>query len=96
MRRCRRYSPASSTLYNLMRGIMSHRIMTCSLVLNLICSALFLGGWLGPNVETSFNPKISQPVLSSTTAVHPLASVIGSVELGQRVFVAPLCVDSRR
>ena len=68
---------------------MSHRIMTCSLVLNLICSALFLGGWLGPNVETSFNPKISQPVLSSTTAVHPLASVIGSVELGQRVFVAP-------
>ena len=68
---------------------MSHKIMTLSPGFNLIFSALFLGGWLGANVETTFNPKISQPILSKTTTVHPLASVIGSVELGQRVFVAP-------
>ncbi len=63
--------------------------MTWSLGLNLVFSALFLGGWLGANVETTFNPTISLPILSTTSTVHPMASVIGSVELGQRVFVAP-------
>ena len=68
---------------------MSHRIVTCSLGLNLIFCALFLGGWLGTNVETTFNPTVTQPILSQTSTVHPMASVIGSVKLGQRVFVAP-------
>lgn len=68
---------------------MSHTLAPWSLGFNLVLSALFLGGWLGANVETTFNPTVSQPVLSKTTTVHPLASVIGSVELGQRVYVAP-------
>ncbi|MBA2484847.1 MAG: carbonic anhydrase [Nitrospira sp.] len=68
---------------------MSHRLLTASVALNLVFCALFLGGWLGANLETSFNPTIDRPILSKTSNVHPLASVIGSVDLGDRVFVAP-------
>lgn len=60
-----------------------------SLSLNLIVSALALGGSVWPNVETTFNLDVDTPVLSPSTYVHPQASVTGSVTLGQRVFVAP-------
>ncbi len=63
--------------------------ITLSLSFNLLLCTSFLVGWVGPNSRTSFNPTIDRPVLSSTSTIHPLASVIGSVELGDRVFVAP-------
>lgn len=42
-----------------------------------------------PNVETSFSPSVHQPELHRHDFVHPLAAVIGAVELGDDVFVAP-------
>ena len=44
---------------------------------------------MGPNVQTSFNPTIATPTLQANSIIHPMASVMGSVKLGQRVFVAP-------
>jgi len=41
------------------------------------------------NVKTSFSPKVSEPQLHRHDFIHPLASVIGAVELGDDVFVAP-------
>jgi carbonic anhydrase/acetyltransferase-like protein (isoleucine patch superfamily) len=41
------------------------------------------------NVKTSFSPETHTPALEPTDFVHPLASVIGAVELGADVFVAP-------
>jgi carbonic anhydrase/acetyltransferase-like protein (isoleucine patch superfamily) len=63
--------------------------LSVSLCLNLLFLVLVLGGWVGPNVSTSFNPWISDPAIAKTARVHPLAAVIGSVTLGERVFVAP-------
>ncbi len=63
--------------------------LNLSVSLNLVACALFLGGWIGPNLQTSFNPTVDHPLVPATTTVHPLASVIGSVDLGERVFVAP-------
>lgn len=57
--------------------------------LNLALVAIILGGWVGPNVKTSFNLDVDEPILSGTARVHQLASVIGSVTLGKRVYVAP-------
>lgn len=65
------------------------RLLVFSLSLNLVLLGLGLGGWLGPNVQTSFNLDVDNPVLAPTSYVHPLASVTGSVTLGQKVFVAP-------
>ena len=67
----------------------TERLLTWSLCGNLALGTIFLEGWLGPNVQTSFNPWISQPAVAETARVHPLAAVIGSVTLGERVFVAP-------
>lgn len=64
-------------------------LLPFSLSLNLIVSALMLGGWLGPNVKTSFNQDIDNPVIAATARVHPLAAVMGSVTLGELVYVAP-------
>lgn len=41
------------------------------------------------NVETSFSPHVHHPALHRHDFVHPLAAVIGAVELGDDVFVAP-------
>ncbi len=65
------------------------RVLGMSLSLTLLCLMVILSGWVGPNVSTSFNPWISDPVIAKTARVHPLAAVIGSVTLGERVFVAP-------
>lgn len=43
----------------------------------------------GANVKTSFSPDVDEPMLSGTARVHQLASVMGSVTLGERVYVAP-------
>ena len=40
------------------------------------------------NVQTDFS-SVHQPVIGEGTYVHPLAAVIGNVELGRSVMVAP-------
>jgi len=60
----------------------------------LLLLALILGGWVGPNVITSFNPDVDMPVVASTARIHPLAAVMGSVKLGEKVYVAP-CASIR-
>lgn len=44
---------------------------------------------LSASVSTRFSPDVKRPRLHGHDFVHPLASVIGAVELGERVFVAP-------
>ncbi len=41
------------------------------------------------NVLADFCGKVSEPVIDSTTYVHPLASVIGNVILGKNIMVSP-------
>lgn len=42
------------------------------------------------NVVTDFSAKVSEPVVDSTTYVHPLAAVIGNVILGKHIMVSPM------
>lgn len=44
---------------------------------------------LRPNVATSFNTDVNNPVVGAESYVDRLASVIGDVTLGKKVFVAP-------
>lgn len=44
---------------------------------------------LRPNVATDFNPSVDTPVIAPSTYVDRLASVIGSVSIGDQVFVGP-------
>jgi carbonic anhydrase/acetyltransferase-like protein (isoleucine patch superfamily) len=44
---------------------------------------------LRPNVRTEFNPRTESPRVDASAYVDPMASVIGNVEIGQRVYVAP-------
>jgi carbonic anhydrase/acetyltransferase-like protein (isoleucine patch superfamily) len=46
-------------------------------------------GHVEPNVRTAFSPEVHAPALHRHDYVHPLAAVIGAVELGDDVFVAP-------
>ena len=63
----------------------------------LVLVAAFAIGWhqrgevsrVEDNVETSFSPRVRHPSLHRHDFVHPLAAVIGAVELGDDVFVAP-------
>lgn len=70
------------------------RWLPVSLTLNLVLLALLLGGWVGPNVKTSFNLDVDTPVIAATARIHPLAAVMGSVKLGEKVYVAP-CASIR-
>ncbi|WP_334109472.1 hypothetical protein [Thermodesulfitimonas autotrophica] len=42
-----------------------------------------------PNVVTTFNPTAETPVIAKDAYIDPLASVIGNVEIGSKVYVAP-------
>jgi len=42
-----------------------------------------------PNVKTSFSPEVHAPALHRHDFVHPLAAVIGAVEIGEEVFIGP-------
>lgn len=42
-----------------------------------------------PNVVTTFNPTTETPVIAKDAYIDPLASVIGNVEIGPKVYVAP-------
>ena len=61
-----------------------------SLGVNLVLVSLFLVGYVGPNDKTTFMPDIEAPTIGAHTRIHPLAVVIGSVTIGERVFVAPM------
>ena len=65
------------------------RVLAISLSTNLVLVSLFLVGYVGPSVKTSFMPEVEAPVIGTKTRIHPLAMVIGSVTLGEQVFVAP-------
>ncbi len=47
-----------------------------------------------PNVRTSFIDYLAIPDVDASAYVHPLASVIGQVSIGQRVMVSP-CASIR-
>lgn len=42
------------------------------------------------NVLTDFSSKVSEPVIDSSTYVHPQAAVIGNVILGKNILVSPM------
>jgi carbonic anhydrase/acetyltransferase-like protein (isoleucine patch superfamily) len=44
---------------------------------------------LRPNVRTDFNPRTESPRIEASTHVDPMATIIGNVEIGHRVYVAP-------
>ncbi len=41
------------------------------------------------NVATDFSPEVAEPRISPSAYVHPLAAVIGAVQIGRRVMVSP-------
>lgn len=43
----------------------------------------------GPNVTSDYSLTMERPVIARTAYIHPQASVIGYVSLGERVLVAP-------
>lgn len=43
----------------------------------------------GPNVTTDFGLAMERPVISETAYVHPQASVVGFVTVGEHVYVGP-------
>ncbi len=46
-------------------------------------------GVLRKNTATDFNPDIESPSVHPAAYLDPLSSVIGNVEIGERVYVAP-------
>jgi len=66
-----------------------NRTLMLSLSLNLALSSLLLVGYVGPSVKTTFMPDVEAPVIGKKSRIHPLAMVIGSVTIGDQVFVAP-------
>ncbi len=65
------------------------RQLAVSMSLNVVLAGLLLVGWVAPNVKTSFMPEVQTPVIAPHSRIHPLAAVIGSVSIGERVYVAP-------
>jgi carbonic anhydrase len=45
-----------------------------------------------PNIQTAFNPNVTDPTISEFAYVDPLAVVIGDCEIGKLVLVAPFAV----
>src|SRR3972149_4171736 len=64
-------------------------VLGISIAGNLVLAGLMLSGFTGPNVLTSFNDDVNKPVIAKSAFVHQLASVIGDVKLGEKVYVAP-------
>ena len=64
-------------------------VLGVSIAGNLVLAGLMLSGFTGPNVLTSFNDDVNKPVIAKSAFVHQLASVIGDVKLGEKVYVAP-------
>ena len=66
------------------------RQMKWSLGLNIVLLSAYLVGYVESNVKTTFMPDVEAPTIGAHTRIHPLAVVIGSVTIGDRVFVAPM------
>ena len=64
-------------------------VLGLSIAGNLVLAGLMLSGFTGPNVLTSFNDDVNKPDIAKSAFVHQLASVIGDVKLGEKVYVAP-------
>src|SRR3990172_10623045 len=64
-------------------------VLGVSIAGNLVLAGLMLSGFTGPNVLTSFNDDVNKPEIAKSAFVHQLASVIGDVKLGEKVYVAP-------
>lgn len=64
-------------------------VLPASLSLNVLFIGIALVGWVAPNVPTTFNPHVVEPTIARTARIHPLAAVIGSVTIGELIFVAP-------
>ena len=64
-------------------------VLGVSIAGNLVLAGLMLSGFTGPNVLTSFNDDVNKPEIAKSAFVHQIASVIGEVKLGERVYVAP-------
>jgi carbonic anhydrase len=45
-----------------------------------------------PNIQTDFNPNVTDPTISEFAYLDPLALVIGDCEIGKLVLVAPFAV----
>ncbi len=60
-----------------------------SVILNLLFLGITLAGWVAPNVVTTFNPDVHEPIIGPLSRIHPMAVVNGSVTIGEMVFVAP-------
>lgn len=43
----------------------------------------------GPNALTSFNIRIERPVVAEGSYIHPQATLLGFVNVGPKVFIAP-------
>lgn len=65
------------------------RRLALSMSLNLFLASFLLVGYVGPSVKTTFMPEVEAPVIGFHSRIHPFATVIGSVTIGEHVFVAP-------
>ena len=45
-----------------------------------------------PNIQTGFNPIVTNPTISEFAYVDPLALIVGDCEIGRLVLVAPFTV----
>lgn len=70
-------------------GTRGRVVLSISLFANGLFLGMFLMGFKGPNVLTSFNPDVDQPMIAKSAFVHEIGSVIGAVTIGERVYVAP-------
>ena len=70
-------------------GFALSRILTLSIGLNVVLLSFLLVGWVAPNVKTTFMPEVETPVIGNHSRIHPLGAVIGSVTIGERVYVGP-------
>ena len=66
-----------------------HRNIVALLILVGCAVALVGFSNIRSNVPTDFNQAVERPVIDSTAHVSPDATVIGHVEIGRRVFLAP-------
>ena len=65
------------------------RSLAWSMCLNLFLISFLLTGWIAPNVKTTFTPEVTAPVIGHHSRIHPQGTVIGSVTIGEHVYVAP-------
>ncbi|WP_078547569.1 LbetaH domain-containing protein [Litchfieldia alkalitelluris] len=63
--------------------------LTVASIAGKIIDNLILPNNVKKNTQTSFNLHRDKPVIDPTAFVHPVASIIGKVNIGKTVFVGP-------